>query len=633
MTSSKKILLVLLFLIVLSSFVIAEPVKIVNEDGSYLLSEEKTSDGLVEKIYSYFSSDEKLITKKVDTFKEGSLQSSSEEEYNNENLIKGSYIYYKENGVEERKKIEEFEYNSNNQKSKKTISNYENNFFTFKTQNLYEYDSTGNKNREIFSVFSSDGKLNLLRYINNDETTIKEVKFEYKEDGTIKETTEESDKIIERTYSNEEELQNSYSSMWDTWEFNTNSNQQPTSFLTKIIKNDLNNDGKDDTTTISYSKNNNEDYIKEIDYNSDGVMDYKEFVFYDTNTEMTSVLIDYKKTTPSTDGKIESESAEEIIKDINAAPNGVDNIWDQKYFYKTIKDESGNEVTKYYNYKYEKDKFIDDELIEITSNTDGTIPLENTWRNNYYEPDTFRDYYGGEIEYLTEDPTANKITLTKTNDEDDPTQEGGELSGEENIKTGEVPTGSPGDALVYTGETIPGLNSGSSTKLTDTKLKFFSPSTSIDDMKTNLKEAFICLIQKRDIKCFFDKMLSSVALLGIFMIIYVIARYASEITLFKAPEHKRFAHIFGIAFGILGVFTSPISNFLKFLLGDIFLSLLFIALIIFTIWNLSKVSFSGLGSVTSKKNYVDSSASRNEADKERAALEKVLKQKVNELGN
>jgi len=80
---------------------------------------------------------------------------------------------------------------------------------------------------------------------------------------------------------------------------------------------------------------------------------------------------------------------------------------------------------------------------------------------------------------------------------------------------------------------------------------------------------------------FFEYLFDAVPGIGVFLIIYALMMFVSKITLFREPEHHKYAHMVGIGIALIGITNDSIYTFLVDFLAGSFLQLFLILFVVF----------------------------------------------------
>lgn len=82
---------------------------------------------------------------------------------------------------------------------------------------------------------------------------------------------------------------------------------------------------------------------------------------------------------------------------------------------------------------------------------------------------------------------------------------------------------------------------------------------------------------------FFTHLMNAADGVGVFLIIYALMMFVSQVTIFRSDEHKKYAHMFGIGVSLIAVGIPQIYAFLVGFLAGTFLQLILILFVVFAI--------------------------------------------------
>lgn len=84
-----------------------------------------------------------------------------------------------------------------------------------------------------------------------------------------------------------------------------------------------------------------------------------------------------------------------------------------------------------------------------------------------------------------------------------------------------------------------------------------------------------------DFPGFFTHLMNAAPGVGVFLIIFALMKFVSEITIFKSEEHKKYANMFGIGIALIAVMNTRVYTILVNLVGGSFVILLLILFVVF----------------------------------------------------
>ncbi|MBN1175160.1 hypothetical protein JXA48_00810 [Candidatus Woesearchaeota archaeon] len=96
-------------------------------------------------------------------------------------------------------------------------------------------------------------------------------------------------------------------------------------------------------------------------------------------------------------------------------------------------------------------------------------------------------------------------------------------------------------------------------------------------------QALGSLFGEEGIKGFFTHLFNAVDGIGVFLIIYGLMMFVSQITLFKAEEHKKYSHMFGIGIALIAITNKKIYSLLVDLMAGTLLTLILILFVVYAI--------------------------------------------------
>jgi hypothetical protein len=93
----------------------------------------------------------------------------------------------------------------------------------------------------------------------------------------------------------------------------------------------------------------------------------------------------------------------------------------------------------------------------------------------------------------------------------------------------------------------------------------------------------IASLFKGDMEGFIKYLMFGLPAIGVFFLLYIVARFASVITIFRGGSHDWYANMFGWGMAFIGVATPPVFNLLRGLFGGVLGMTLFLGLAIWIV--------------------------------------------------
>lgn len=109
----------------------------------------------------------------------------------------------------------------------------------------------------------------------------------------------------------------------------------------------------------------------------------------------------------------------------------------------------------------------------------------------------------------------------------------------------------------------------------------FAKEDSILNDVGHIGDAFSVLFRTGDIGGFLKELFQAADGIGVFLIVYGLMVYISKITIFKSPDHGKYAHFFGIGVALIAVTNNQVYSILTNLLAGSFLVFIIIIFVVF----------------------------------------------------